>query len=276
MTEERAPDGIRLVCIDIDGTLVGADGVVHDAVWHAAARASALGIRLAVCSGRPGFGVTRELATRLEPHGIHCFQNGASIVDLERRRSLSTALAPETVGMLVARARETGRVLELYTDDDYAVEVDVERVRRHAALLGVVFAPRPLELLHAPVVRAQWLLAHAEVAALLAEPYPGLEVSPSLAPSMPDTTFVSVTSEGVTKGLAVREIAAAHGVPLQAVMYIGDGFNDAPAMRIAGWPVAVEGAEPVAMALARTTVAGPGAGGVAQALEMAMQGGPDA
>ncbi|NJD09330.1 MAG: Cof-type HAD-IIB family hydrolase, partial [Gemmatimonadetes bacterium] len=71
---------VGLVCIDVDGTLVGSGGEVHPAVWTAAAGALAAGIRLALCSGRPAFGVTRELALRLDPKGWHCFQNGASVV----------------------------------------------------------------------------------------------------------------------------------------------------------------------------------------------------
>ena len=49
---------IRLVGIDVDRTLVGSAGSAPERVWRAAERARAAGIRLALCSGRPAFGVT--------------------------------------------------------------------------------------------------------------------------------------------------------------------------------------------------------------------------
>jgi len=265
-----APGPIRLVCVDVDGTMVGHDGSVHPAVWDAAERARAAGLLLTMSSGRPGFGVTRALAERLAPDGWHCFQNGASVLHLGTGDSLSSFLTPESVAMLIARARATGRVLELYSDDEYVCESDAPIAVKHAGLLGVRFAPRPFESLDGPVVRAQWLTTHEEAEAVLAEPHPGIELSPSLAPLMPEARFINLTREGVDKATAVRLVAEAYGVPLAQVMYVGDGMNDAPALRIVGLPVAMANAEPEARALARHFVGHVDEGGLAEALEMAL------
>lgn len=270
----RGASMIRLVCIDVDGTLVGADGVIHADVDAAMARARQAGIQLAVCSGRPGFGVTRDIAHRVQADGWHCFQNGASISHATAGRSLSVALEDSTVAALVQQARANGLPLELYTDDEYAVDSDAERARRHAGLLGVPFRRRTLDSLVRPIVRAQWLLSHAEAEHFDLHRYVGLEVSPSLAPSMPDTRFIGLTRAGVNKGAAVRAIAADYGVPLGEVMYIGDGYNDTPAMRIVGHPVAVRNAEPEALDLARHVVATAEKGGVAEALAIALAAEP--
>ncbi|HVE77665.1 MAG TPA: HAD hydrolase family protein [Gemmatimonadaceae bacterium] len=263
---------IRLICIDVDGTLVGSSGTVHPAVWHVADRVRAAGVRLAVCSGRPAFGATRAYAERLDAEGWHTFQNGASVVHLPTGRSLSVSLAPQIVAMLVERARRTDRILELYTDREYAVERDSERARQHASLLGVPFAPRPFASLAGPIVRAEWLLPHADAEAALAEPHPGLEVSPSTAPGMPDTLFVNLTPAGVHKGTAVRAVAREYGVSLDEVMFVGDGSNDAVAMQIVGCPVAMANAEPAARDTARRSVGHVDDGGLADALELALAG----
>ena len=261
---------VGLVCIDVDGTLVGAGGAVHPRVWPAAVKAREAGVRLAVCSGRPGFGVTRDLAARIDPEAWHCFQNGASVVHLSNGRSRSAELGVDTVAMLVERARRVGRPLELYSDDDYVTESEVEMVQRHAGFLGIPFQRRSFESLRGPVVRAQWLLTHEQAPAVLGEPHPGLEVSPSLAPAMPDGVFVNLTRTGVNKGFAVRILAAEYGVSLQEVMYVGDGFNDTPAMRIVGHPVAMGNAEHVALEAARRSVGTVDAGGLADALDLAI------
>ncbi|HEX6533458.1 MAG TPA: Cof-type HAD-IIB family hydrolase [Gemmatimonadaceae bacterium] len=261
---------IRLVCIDVDGTLVGSTGTVDPAVWRAAARARAAGIRLAICSGRPAFGLARRYAERLDATGWHSFQNGASVLHLASGRSRSARLAPEAVAMLVARARATGRLLELYADDEYVFHGDAELARAHATLLGVPFDPRPLDALSGPIVRAQWIVPRAESAAVIGEPYPGVQVSPSTSPLMPDTHFVNLTPAGVDKATAVRAIAGEYGVPVEQVMFVGDGANDAPAMRIVGHSVAMGNAEPEVRDVARSAVAHVDEGGLAQALELAL------
>ncbi|HEU4642667.1 MAG TPA: HAD hydrolase family protein [Gemmatimonadaceae bacterium] len=261
---------IRLVCIDVDGTLVGSAGAVDPAVWRAAARVRSAGIRLAICSGRPAFGLAREYAGRLDGAGWHSFQNGASVLHLASGRSRSARMGEEIVAMLVARARATGRLLELYADDDYVFHGDEALARSHAALLGVPFATRPLDALAGPVVRAQWLVPRAESAAVIGEPHPGLQVSPSTSPLMPDTHFLNLTPAGVDKSTAVRAIAGEYGVSLEEVMFVGDGANDAAAMRLVGHPVAMGNADAEAREAARCTVAHVDEGGLAQALEMVL------
>ncbi len=259
-----------LICIDVDGTLLDSAGVITPSVWHALRALRERGVRLAICSGRPAFGVTLEYARRLDPQGWHIFQNGASVMRPASGETLSVAIAPEIVERVIARMRATGRILELYADREYAVEQHAERAQRHAALLGVPFQPRPYETLQGAVVRAQWLVPHEERDTVLAEPHDGLTLCPSLAPLMPDTTFVNMTAAGVDKGSALRRLASAYGIALERVMMIGDSQNDLPALRIAGIAVAMGNAELAVMETAHHTVGHVDDGGLIEALEMAM------
>jgi Cof subfamily protein (haloacid dehalogenase superfamily) len=262
---------IDLVCIDVDGTLVGASGDVLPAVWPVAQRAREAGIALAICSGRPAFGVTRTMAERLSPDGWHIFQNGASVLRLADHASRSEGIAPGIISDLVARSRRLGRLLELYTDEGYAFEIINERAHAHARLLGVPFAPRPFESLRGTVVRAQWVVSQDEAAVVMEEPHRGLEIGPATSPTMPDTVFINMTAAGVNKAQAVRTVAAAYGTPLSKVMFVGDGHNDVGARSIVGLPVAMENAEAAVRAIARRQVAHVDAAGVADALELAMR-----
>lgn len=266
--DSRRP--VRMVCLDVDGTMLGESGTVRDAVWHAVETARRAGIHLTMCSGRPGFGVTRELAHRVNATGWHCFQNGASIVRLHDGQSQSAVLHDDIIRMLISRAREKNRLLELYTDTHYVTESESHVARVHAEVLGLPYAPQPYESLSPPIVRAQWIVPHHELDALVAEPHEGLEISPAMGPALPDQVFVNLTRRGVDKGYALRVIAAEYGVALDEVMYVGDGFNDTPALGIVGWPVAMGNAEPVAKALAAHIVADVESDGVAEALAMAI------
>jgi len=263
---------IQLIGIDVDGTLVGTGGVIHPRVWEAVARARERGIHLALCSGRPAFGLALEYARRLEPEGWHVFQNGASILNLATGRSRSVAIPVHWVETLIEEARHTGEVLELYSDTEYVVESPSPWSKEHADLLGVPFDPRPLDSLAPPIVRAQWLLSAQRAPDFTNAPHPGLEVAQSSSPIMVGTQFVGLTHEGVTKGSAMRSIAEEYGVPLENVMYAGDAGNDLSALRIVGHPIAMGNADPAVKAAAKHTVDLVDRGGLAQALEMAIAG----
>lgn len=263
---------IRLVGIDVDGTLVGSSGKVDPAVWRAAERACAAGIRLALCSGRPAFGVALEYARKLDVDGWHIFQNGASVIHLGDGRTRSVSLPADSVATLIAQARRSDHVLELYGDNEYVAESASAWAHAHAALLGVPFQPRPFESLQQPVVRAQWLLSAEDAKRLMAEPHPQLEIAQSSSPLMPDTMFVGLTHEGVTKGSALRGVASAYAIDLAEVMYVGDSGNDLSALRIVGWPVAMANADAAVLEAAAHRVGHVDAGGVAQALELAIAG----
>jgi Cof subfamily protein (haloacid dehalogenase superfamily) len=264
--------GTRLVGIDVDGTLVGASGVVHPKVWDAAKRAQELGIYLTLCSGRPAFGVALEYARRLDPAGWHVFQNGASVLNLGEGTSRSTPLPPTWITKLIDRARATGDALEFYGDTSYAVESTSTWAREHAELLGVPFEPRPLDSFQQPIVRAQWLLSPEDARKVTGAPHPGLEVAQSGSPLMPNTQFVGLTREGVTKGAAITNVAAAYGVDLKDVMYVGDSGNDLSALRVVGHPIAMGNADPDVLKAAGRVVGRADDGGLADALEFAIRG----
>jgi Cof subfamily protein (haloacid dehalogenase superfamily) len=261
---------IRLVGIDVDGTLVGKGGFIHPSVWDAAERACRRGIHLALCSGRPAFGVALEYARRLEAGGWHIFQNGASIVHLATGQSRSVPLPLEWKERLISQARSTGEVLELYSDTAYVAESTTSWAREHADLLGVEFEPQPFESLTQPIVRAQWLLSSERAREFTSAPHPGLEVAQSGSPLMPDTQFVGLTREGVTKGTAIRSVAEGYGISLPEVMYVGDAGNDLSALRIVGHPIAMGNADPAVIEAAGHAVGNVNEGGLAQALEIAI------
>jgi hydroxymethylpyrimidine pyrophosphatase-like HAD family hydrolase len=199
----------KLIGIDVDGTLVGSGGAIHPRVWPAAERARAAGIHLALCSGRPAFALALGYAERLDPQGWHVFQNGASIVHLGTKQSRSVRLPTECVSAVIAEARATGEVLELYSDSDYVVESTSVWAREHAELLGVPFRPRSFESFREPIVRAQWLLSPERAKQVSEKRHRGVEVAQSSSPIMLGTIFVGLTREGVSKGSALRAVTSA-------------------------------------------------------------------
>ena len=262
---------LGLLCVDVDGTLVGTDNSVRDDVWAALARARAQGMRVAICSGRPAVGNARAYAERLDPDGWHVFQNGASVVNVGSGRSLSEPFPAELLPGLIGEAERAGLLLELYSDTEYAVTLPGALAQRHAELLGVPYRPLAPAALPGTPVRTQWVVPESEQARAEALTPADLDLHPSTSPVMPGVAFISATRTGVNKGSAVTRVAAAYGLSLDRVMMVGDGENDLSALQVVGFPVAMGNAHPPVKAAARAVVGHVDAGGLCEAVELALR-----
>lgn len=268
---------LGLVCIDVDGTLVGHHNQVHPKVWEKAAEVLAEGVHLAICTGRPALSSTRIYAEKLNPSGWHIFQGGASLFHVGTGQSRSHPLPETALQQLLALYHQTGWVLELYSDQDYVVEsfqtgsLADHLARSHAALIDVPYQPRRLHTLQGTLVRAQWVVSDQQLSATLSSQFEGVLYSSATSPSLPGTHFVSVTAAGVDKCSAIRELAQTLNVPLSQTMMIGDGQNDIRAMELVGHAVAMKNADPRLKAICAHEVGHVDEGGVAEALELALQ-----
>lgn len=262
---------LGMICVDVDGTLVGTDNRVRDDVWEALAGARAQGVRLVLCSGRPALGNALGYAQRLDPDGWHVFQNGASIVRADTGESLSSPFPTADLPRLIAEARQKDRLLEVYTDKEYAFTKGGELSEQHARLLGVPYVERQPEDLSGTVVRVQWVVPDEEAPDILNAPHDGLDLHPSLSPTMRGINFISVTAAGTSKGSAIRRVAEAYGIGIDRVMMVGDAENDISALRVVGHPVAMGNADAPTRAEARYSVGHVDAGGLIEAVELALR-----
>lgn len=74
-------------------------------------------------------------------------------------------------------------------------------------------------------------------------------------------------AQGVAaKGEVLREWAAARGIRLDRIAYLGNDRGDLPALDLVGWPVAVPDAVPEALEAARHVLASPGGHGAVREL----------
>lgn len=258
---------VKLICLDVDGTLVGARGVPSPGLWAAADRARGRGQRLTLCTARLAAGPTRAWAEKLDPDGWHIFHTGAALWHPSSGEVDITPLPGDAREAASAVAAANGWVLEAYSWDDYAVDSDRPLARAHADLLGLPFRRRSLDSLDADVVRVQFVVPGEEVDRAVAAAPAGTVGSAATSPAMPGAAFVSITSAGVSKASGVSKVAAHLGVDLADSMMVGDGHNDIPAIRAVGWGVAMGNAEPEVRAAARIVVGHVDADGAADILD---------
>lgn len=237
---------IPLVVLDLDGTIIGESGQVQECVWEAAERAKAAGIKLAVCTGRPGFGVAQRVAKRLGPDNPHVFQSGAYLGYPDGRTIKAVALKDEDVHTIIELSRKRGAVLELYTPSALYVERTTDLSEKHATMIGVTAIVRDLEDVAAtePVVRAQWVLPAGRAEAIIELAPPGVSLSNAGSPALPGIAFVSITRVGVSKASAVRQLAEQMRLPLSEVMAVGDSHGDLPMLEVVGHPRVMANASP--------------------------------
>ncbi|HKH08993.1 MAG TPA: acylneuraminate cytidylyltransferase [Agromyces sp.] len=68
------------------------------------------------------------------------------------------------------------------------------------------------------------------------------------------------------KGAVLRDWAAARGIRLDRIAYLGNDRGDLPALELVGWPIAVPDASPEALAAARHVLSHPGGHGAVREL----------
>ena len=259
---------IRLVALDLDGTLISAKLRVSPAVKTAIARARDAGVVFTMATGRM-FAAAKPFAQAIGIDGpIVCYQGAATYVVATGERLSHVPLPIEVGEMVFARAAQDGvRALgyfedRLYTEADDAYTRAYTRLARvEANVVGPLtefFAERPSTKINC--------VTDVERAGAYAEGLKNfLGDRAYVTRSQPD--FVEIIDPSVDKGRALAAIARSYGVGLDDTMAIGDSWNDVPLLTSAGFAVAMGTAPPELREKADAVVAGVEEDGVAEAIE---------
>ncbi|SDE54072.1 hypothetical protein SAMN04488243_10394 [Thermus arciformis] len=267
---------MRLVFVDVDGTLVGKEGV-PPCVWPKVESLRKKGVRFALVTGRPGRGETLGYARRLDPWGLHVFESGAVVLALSQdphtppATPLKVEALPEEAAKEAIRlARRLALPLEGYTaEGGFYVEGDSPLLQAHQELLGLRAEAEDLLRLPSPLVRLQVLAGpEAPLGAFLEGLPRELQAHVAESPKMPGVRFVSLTRRGVGKLTAARFVAEAYGLSLEEAAMVGDGENDLELLRAVGLGIAMGNAPPSVKQAARKVVAPVEACGLAEALDL--------
>jgi Cof subfamily protein (haloacid dehalogenase superfamily) len=241
--------GIRLIAIDIDGTLLDSKGQVPEANQRAIAAAVERGIEVALVTGRR-YTFARPVAERVPVPLTMIVNNGALVrtsegethhrLLLERAvaRRLLEATADYRVGALVLfdRPREKQIAYELL---DWANPSRTDYWRRNREYLTEV---TPLEdCLDEDPIQVMYT-GGVERMRALAQLLAGLEFAGHFSVQLTeyparDFTLVDVLHPRVSKGATLRQWAARRGYAREEVMAIGDNLNDLEMLTFAGRPV---------------------------------------
>ena len=268
---------IRLIVMDMDGTLLASDGrTLSQANISALRRASERGIRLALATGRlPDDAGFFALDAKLPMHILAI--NGSVRVDEPLGKVISAQFIPEYSARAIASvARELGLRFSVSSVHEVAfseMPPDIEAAKRSQG----TWLERPDGRIRLSLDGSGMdaLLGHvskfsiispdadrlAQLRSRVVSHIKGVEVTSSWYDNL------EIIPEGVNKGSATAALASSLGIPMEMVMAIGDQANDIPMITAAGIGVAVGNAAPDVRAAADFVPATNDEDGVARAVE---------
>ena len=260
---------IRLLAVDLDGTLLSQDLRLDPRDVQAVRRAEAAGVRVVACTGRPFPGAlpwTRRLG--LESPMV-CYQ-GAQVRTPAGDMLLDHGVPRDLALEVVAFCRERDLHVQAYRDDELIVERDRREAREYAHhasmavhVVGDLGGPQGMAETTPKVV----IVAEpAVVEAWLPEVRRHWAGRLYVATSRPE--YIEITRPVADKRQALQWLCARFGIGHEETAAVGDGRNDEPMIEWAGVGYAVEGAPSEVLAAAGgRTVGRPGTGGIASLVE---------
>lgn len=238
------PPDIRLVAIDLDGTLLNDSRQVSDRTVEALCGLPGRGVRVVIASARPPRSV-RHIYRSLSLDTWQINYNGALIWDEpERRVVFHQPMAPDVVRRIIDHARS--QFPEVLVSIEAADRWLTDRLDpHHTTETGRLFGPDRIasvaEMCAEPVTKLL-LMGREEMisrlAPILAEAHPDANVIRS------DPDLIQIADRSVDKAAGLRRVAAHYDVPLAQVMALGDAINDIPMLQCAGVAVAMDNARP--------------------------------
>ena len=243
---------IRLIGIDVDGTLLDSAGRVPEANCRAIHDAVARGIHVALVTGR-SYPFARPVARDLPPALTLIVSNGAVERTMDGgtviRRLLDRGVARRVLAETHAHRDAAALIFDRDADGQVIFEtMDWEHParskywsRNHAHIAQSV----PLEdALAEDPIQVMFNGSVAAMDALVATLRAGAGAyAVSLTRYLQrDFSLIDVTAPGATKGQALRWRAEQLGLTRDDVMAIGDNFNDVGMLEFAGTPVVMANA----------------------------------
>lgn len=247
-----APD-IRLIAVDMDGTLLLPDGSVPDALWPLLDRLRERGIAFAPASGRQ-LATLQATFAHVEGELDYIAENGAYVVRGEVEVS-SDAVAPGVVASVISRLRTLvaggtlhaglvvcGKASAYIEDTEPAFLAEVEKYYAKLQIVDDLTAIDD-QVLKLAIYDFDGGEEHTAPA------FDDLRGAQQVVVSGPH--WVDIMNATVNKGVALRNLQAALGVTPAQTAAFGDYLNDIELLQAADWSYAMAGAHDEVVAVAR-------------------------
>lgn len=258
---------IKLIALDIDGTLTNHAGIISERNRLAVQHAIDEGIHVVLATGR-GRIATRPIWKSLDLHGPSIQYGGAMIVDIDTESALVLhEMPPEVIREVLDYSKQINVPAQIYLDEtvisEQMSEVANGYVNRHKLTFIVDPDIRKKTFHNVPKILA---FASPEREREIFEAYKE-RFSGVAQISRSNPGFIEVNCYGITKATAVEELALMLNVRRDQTAAVGDNFLDLEMIEWAGLGVSVADAAPEVLAAADLIVPACGEDGVAVFIE---------
>ena len=264
---------IKLIAIDMDGTLLNHQKEIPEENIRAIRKAAEAGVKIVICTGRMLTGVLPYFE-QLDFAGqdeYAILNNGCSTYKTSDWALVTYAdLSSEDVAFLAEVSSQYPDIFLTLTDNSGFTVLEEEvpaLVAYDASLVFTEAKPVTLEsaMDSAPVFQAMYL---GESAALtIFQEEKAEQLSQRFSTVRSQSYIFEAMPKGVTKASALAELAKLLGILPEEVMAIGDGNNDLEMIAFAGYGVAMGNATDAVKAIAKYQTSSCDEAGVAQAIE---------
>ncbi len=255
---------IRLLALDLDGTLLNSHGAVSDINRHALAEVRKHGVRVALVTGRR-FRDARPIALDLGLDVPLISHNGALTKHARTLETVAAHLLPLDEAREVLRLGREMAADAMVSDDAEGTGTlvyDFINPANHALAKYIVWAQgvvggeahnsvRRVESLEDYLDHAPIHIAYSGTCAKMIEL--GLKIKERLGERVrvlqtvyprKDFALVDILNATASKGAGLAAVAAEYGIAQSEVMAMGDNHNDLEMLDYAGVAVAMDNAEP--------------------------------
>jgi Cof subfamily protein (haloacid dehalogenase superfamily) len=273
---------IRLIALDLDGTLVGDDLLLRDRTKAAIAGAIEGGVSVSIVTGRMTTSALRFARELGLTDPIVGYQ-GALIRAIRKEgdgrrgrllfhRPLAAAAAREAIEW----TRSIGLDPHVNHLEQFVIRADDPRAEDYSSFLGgrALVVDDLIAWLRHPVSKVIAVAEQPMDHAVLDVARARFEGRAAVTISHP--RFLEFLQPGVSKGAAVAWLARRAGVPLSNVMAVGDQFNDLEMIAAVGHGAAMPHAPRPVQAVARYIAPPLAEEGVARLIEELVLAPPDA
>lgn len=268
---------IKMIAIDIDGTLLDPDGKITPRVRSAVARAQHAGIIVTLATARRYTGA-RQVADVLGFALPLIVYDGALIVNYPAQTMLySQPLCAHVAGQVIEillrrRIQPVVQFCDRLLEEVWIgpAEHDHPELATYVAAAGEHLRRLPYEQLRSGRVDPLRVVAFAPQEAIerLIPEISALACSwNAISQGSFNCAELAVLHPGCSKASGVAALAALYAIPLAQVMAIGDNTNDITMLQMAGWGVAMGQASAAVKAAARALTTSNREDGVARAIE---------
>jgi Cof subfamily protein (haloacid dehalogenase superfamily) len=238
---------IRLLALDIDGTILDSRGQVSAANRDAIARAIEVGVEVALATGRR-YDFARPIFEQLPGPLTLILSNGAIVKTREGETLMRHLLPREIARTVLTRVSEHRDSAAVVFDRPREGQVVFEAIDWEHPVHNRFFASNrpflsevtPLEAcLTEDPIQVMFSGGCVEMRALFDE-LEGAATDFSVALTQyehRDFSLVDVIRAGCSKGMALREWSERRGFRREEVMAMGDNLNDLQMLEFAGTPV---------------------------------------